>query len=266
MADPARLTGLSGSLVLVRHGETTWITEGRFQGRSDPPLSPLGEVQAGRVAGRLGTPSASPALPLPAEPPLGVWHSPLQRARVVATGIAAGHGVPLTPLESLLELDQGAWEGLTSAEVEARYGDELAAWRRDPVHHHAPGGESLEVATVRAHAAAEALLAELRRTIEAVVPPGAPDRPKSHVLGYGTPAAPGEPWPWLVAVAHDGLLRLLLLDLLGLPLTAFWSFPFLLCGVTIVELRSGVARLRAHNLADHLDGLVPAAPGGLPAR
>ena len=117
MADPARLTGLSGSLVLVRHGETTWITEGRFQGRSDPPLSPLGELQAARVAGRLGTPSASPALPLPVEAPIGIWHSPLQRARVVASGIGAAHRVALTPLPSLLELDQGAWEGLTSAEV-----------------------------------------------------------------------------------------------------------------------------------------------------
>jgi len=70
----------------------------------------------------------------------------------------------------------------------------------------------------------------------------------------------------LVAVAHDGLLRLLLLDVLGLPRSAFWSFPFALCGVTIVELRSGVARLRAHNLADHLDGLGPSAPAGMPAR
>jgi probable phosphoglycerate mutase len=266
VADPARLTGLSGSLVLVRHGETTWITEGRFQGRSDPPLSSLGELQAARVAGRLASPAASPALPLPAEPPLGVWHSPLQRARVVATGVAAGYGAMLRPLDSLLELDQGAWEGLTSAEVEARYGQELAAWRRDPVHHHAPGGESLEVATGRARAAADALLHEIRCAVEAVVPSGIAGASTSHVLGYGPPAAPDEPWPWLVTVAHDGLLRLLLLDLLGLPLDAFWSFPFLLCGITIVELRSGVARLRAHNLADHLDGLVPQAPGGLPAR
>jgi hypothetical protein len=102
--------------------------------------------------------------------------------------------------------------------------------------------------------------------VEAVAAPGTPDRSTSHVLGHGPLAAPGEPWPWLVAVAHDGLLRLVLLDLLGLPLQAFWSFPFLLCGVTIVEIRAGVARLRAHNLADHLHGLVPASAAGLPAR
>ncbi len=267
MADPARLTGLSGSLVLVRHGETTWITEGRFQGRSDPPLSPLGEFQAVRVTERLVSPSASPALPLPPTAPLGVWHSPLQRAAVVARGIAAGHGAPLTPLDDLMELDQGAWEGLTSTEVEARYGEELVAWRRDPLHHHAPGGESLDVAGVRAGDAAETLLEALRVAVEAQRPPGWTVRPStSHVIGYGTPGADGEPWPWLVAVAHDGLLRLLVLDLLGLPRSAFWSFPFALCAVTIVEVRAGVARLRAHNLADHLDGLAPAAPAGLPSR
>ena len=260
MAHPARLTGLSGSLVLVRHGETTWITEGRFQGRSDPPLSPLGERQAAAVTRRLVAPSAAPALPLPAAAPLGVWHSPLRRAAVVATGIAAGHDVPLAPLPDLLELDQGAWEGLTNAEVLARYGPELTAWRRDPVANHAPGGESLAVAGARAGRAADVLLGALRVAVDAVTPPGTMRPSTSHVLGYGTPGSDGEPWPWLVVVAHDGLLRLLLLDLLGLPHSAFWSFPFALCGVTIVEVRSAVMRLRAHNLADHLDGLTAGTP------
>lgn len=266
MADPARLTGISGSLVLVRHGETTWITEGRFQGRSDPPLSPLGVLQAARVTSRLVDPAAAPALPLPAAPPIGVWHSPLQRAAIAATGIAAGHGVPLTPVDDLLELDQGAWEGLTNAEVSARYATELAAWRRDPAQHHAPGGESLDVASVRAGRAADLLLGELRSAVAALTIPGDERPPTGHVLGYAAPGSDGEPWPWLVAVAHDGLLRLLLLDLLGLPVRAFWSFPFALCGVSILEIRAGVARLRAHNLADHLDGLAPAAPAGLPQR
>jgi broad specificity phosphatase PhoE len=45
------------------------------------------------------------------------------------------------------------------------------------------------------------------------------------------------------------------MDLLGVPLERFWAFPFGLCSITIVELRNGIARLRAHNLSDHLDGL-----------
>ncbi|MFN8620454.1 MAG: histidine phosphatase family protein [Chloroflexota bacterium] len=267
MADPARLTGLSGSLVLVRHGETTWITEGRFQGRGDPPLSALGELQAVRVGLRLADPAATPALPLPDDAPIAIRHSPLQRAAFVAARVADGWpGTPVMVDADLAELDQGAWEGLTGHEVNARYATELAAWRRDPVHHHAPGGESLQEASVRAGRAAERLLDALRVAVEAVPPPAVPRPPTGHVLGYARPGADGEPWPWLVAVAHDGLLRLVLLDLLGVSLDAYWSFPFALCGVTIVEVRAGVARLRAHNLADHLDGLVPEAPPGLPGR
>ena len=53
-------------------------------------------------------------------------------------------------------------------------------------------------------------------------------------------------------VAHDGVLRLALMHLLGLPIEHYWALPFGLCSVTVVELRSGRARLRAHNLGDHL--------------
>ena len=45
--------GLDATLVLLRHGETTWIAEGRFQGGSDVPLSPLGERQATLAAERI---------------------------------------------------------------------------------------------------------------------------------------------------------------------------------------------------------------------
>jgi broad specificity phosphatase PhoE len=58
--------------------------------------------------------------------------------------------------------------------------------------------------------------------------------------------------PWSITVAHDGILRLILLRLLDLPLERYWSFPFALCGISVVELRAGRARLRAHNLEEHL--------------
>ena len=37
-------------LLLVRHGVTTWNRQGRFQGRLDPPLDPLGELEATYLA------------------------------------------------------------------------------------------------------------------------------------------------------------------------------------------------------------------------
>ena len=74
MADPAEPTLLKrvelpeqlvATLVLVRHGESTWVAEGRFQGRQDPPLSDLGRQQAQLVANRLAHRDDQTPLPIP---------------------------------------------------------------------------------------------------------------------------------------------------------------------------------------------------------
>jgi broad specificity phosphatase PhoE len=51
-----------------------------------------------------------------------------------------------------------------------------------------------------------------------------------------------------MVVAHDGILRLIMMRLLGVGPERYWAFPFGLCCVTVIELRGGIARLRAHNL------------------
>ena len=148
------------TLVLVRHGQTTWVAEGRFQGSADPPLSTIGEAQAAAVAARLARPQDFPALPLPAGAPRAIWHSPLERAAWTARAIwsARGQDVPLIAEPGLVELAQGEWEGLTATEVVSRWPRELAAWRTDPTHHHAPGGESVTHGAERSGAALERIL------------------------------------------------------------------------------------------------------------
>jgi broad specificity phosphatase PhoE len=249
VADPPRLTGVEGSLALVRHGQSTCITDGRFQGRSDPPLSPAGTRQAALVGARLRDPAAPPALPLPGSAPVGIWHSPLRRAAATAEAVAAARDddVPLHADPGLVELAQGAWEGLTHAAVRERFGAELDAWRADPVHHHAPGGEPLRAAATRARAALGPILDSLAA--------GEPAADRSGpVPGYGSASTAGS---WAIVVAHDGILRLLLMTLLGVPLERYWGFPFELCAVSVIELRRPWNRLRGHNLAEHL-----AAVGG----
>jgi hypothetical protein len=64
-AAPLIPAGLDAILVLLRHGQTQFIVENRFQGAMEAPLTPLGELQA-RLAGRkLASPTTDPPLPIP---------------------------------------------------------------------------------------------------------------------------------------------------------------------------------------------------------
>lgn len=243
---------LEATIVLLRHGESTAIVEGRFQGRLDTPLSPLGMRQAELAGGRLARPDAPPQVAVPARAPVEIVHSPLSRttetARAVAAALEQVHGPTMRPLlrpePGLIEIGQGAWEGLQRAEVVARYGPELDAWRRAPTQAQAPDGERVLDAGVRARVALLDVLTRLGASRPSVSPEA------THTAGY--PPSPGPDTPWTLLVAHDGILKVTLLTLLDLPLDRFWSFPWGLTGLTIVELARGRAILRGHNLTDHL--------------
>jgi broad specificity phosphatase PhoE len=100
---------------LVRHGETTWNRERRFQGHQDVPLSPAGLIQAERLAQSLKTEVFD-----------AVYSSDLQRAARTAELIARQHDLPVVTLKDLRERSMGEWEGLTQEEVAARFPD----WRQ----------------------------------------------------------------------------------------------------------------------------------------
>jgi broad specificity phosphatase PhoE len=84
--------------------------------------------------------------------------------------------------------------------------------------------------------------------------PGSLDRPQ--VAGYADP--PSEQ-PWSIVVGHDGVFKVLLLTLFGLPLDHFWMWSFDLCGISVVEFRAGRPVLRALNLTEHLAPLLDEA-------
>ncbi|HEV8516103.1 MAG TPA: histidine phosphatase family protein [Candidatus Limnocylindrales bacterium] len=227
------MTAAPARLALVRHAESTWVAESRFQGRLDPPLSDRGIRQARLLAERLAAPDRNLHLPLPPIDPVGIWHSPLERARATAEPLRALlPGVRVIATEALLELGQGDWEGRLHGDVAADDGDRLAAWRRSPTTANAPDGERLVDASARVRGCLAGVIDALGRASRA------DDADASE--------------PWALILAHDGVLRLALLALLELPLERFWAFPFSLCGISVVELGGATAALRAHGLVDHL--------------
>ena len=102
----------------MRHGQSTWNADGRWQGQEDPPLSTLGVRQARAAAQAVGTFDV-------------VASSPLERAFVTATIIADELGIgPVETDPDLMERHAGSFQGLTRTEIEERFPGYLADGRR----------------------------------------------------------------------------------------------------------------------------------------
>jgi len=182
-------------------------------------------------------------------------HSPLQRTSATAEAIEGAFGGVGQDLgrrgdPAFLEIGQGDWEGLHRSEIDARYPDVLAAWRRRPLEAWAPGGESLPEVQARVRPGLAVMLARLAESGT----PGSLDRPQ--VAGYRDAAVDH---PWSIVVGHDGVFKVALLTLFDLPLDRFWMWSMDLCGLSIVEFRAGRPVLRAHNLTAHLAELLDEA-------
>lgn len=99
-------------ITLVRHGESTWNAERRWQGQSDPPLSPLGEAQAAELA---------------------PWFAGCRPDRVECSDLkraaqtAAIAGAEAHPDSAWRELSVGEWEGLPHAVVRVKFREQLNA-------------------------------------------------------------------------------------------------------------------------------------------
>ena len=105
-------------LLLIRHGESVWNRENRWQGHADIHLSETGRGQARQLARHMkGEQRSIRAL----------YTSDLQRARATADILGQALGVTPTATAAWREMDIGTWSGLTTAEVAARHSEE---WER----------------------------------------------------------------------------------------------------------------------------------------
>ncbi|MEU3921304.1 bifunctional RNase H/acid phosphatase [Streptomyces sp. NPDC029004] len=147
---PADL-GTPATFVLLRHGETPLTPEKRFSGSggTDPSLSPAGMRQAEAVAGALAARGTVQE----------IVSSPLKRCRETAEAVATRLGLDVRIDEGLRETDFGAWEGLTFAEVQERYADDLSAWLASPKVQPTGGGESFATVARRVAATRDRLVA-----------------------------------------------------------------------------------------------------------
>jgi phosphoserine phosphatase len=171
-------------VLLVRHGETAWNAEGRYQGQSDIALSPVGEAQAQALGARLRDVRIDRAVASPLSRALRTAELALGEARAAMLGTDAG----------FQEIAHGDWEGLLTHEIHARDGERLRVWREAPHEVLMPQGESLQHVQDRAWPA----------------------------LAHACDGLAED--DTLLVVAHDAVNRVLLCRILGLPLANLWRF------------------------------------------
>ena len=206
-----------GKIVFVRHGESVWNEARRFQGNSDPELSARGRAQAARVAHRLRS----------AAPVAALYTSPLRRAAATAGAIGEALGLPVRPEKDLREVGLGEWEGMTPAEIDARWGNAYTHWVRDPAALVPPGGEGMDAFSARVGCAVDRLRG----------------------------AHPGAD---IVIVSHGGAIGTYVCRVLGLGVSSLFRFKLENASLTeIVEDHIGL-RLALLNDTSHLrDGATP---------
>ncbi|WP_066635454.1 alpha-ribazole phosphatase [Desulfolucanica intricata] len=124
---------MSCRVYLVRHGETVWNAEMRFQGHADVALTETGQKQAWALSKRMSKETIH-----------AFYSSDLKRAYDTARVLAEPHGIEVQKIPNLREINFGLWEGLTFNEIINKFGQKAAKWWDNPSVTRIPGGETLQ--------------------------------------------------------------------------------------------------------------------------
>jgi phosphoserine phosphatase len=216
--------------LLVRHGETEWNRQKRFQGQIDVPLNENGKTQSAQAAEFLKGVPIDRAV-----------SSPLLRPKETAEIILQHH--PQVTLDfdpNLAEISHGLWEGKLESEIEAEFPGELQRWQRTPEKVQMPEGENLEQVWQRAIAAWENLLA---------ITPATTDGHVTTVL----------------VAAHDAVNKAILCYLAGQTPEKFWTFKQGNGAVSVIDYpdgSSGRSVIQAMNITTHQGGILDQTAAG----
>ncbi len=201
------------SIYLVRHGQTAWNKEEVFRGRTDIPLNETGLKEA-ELAGEYFK-----HLELHA-----IYSSPLSRAFQTAQKIARFHPLEVQPLDGLIDMSFGSWEGHSLKEVEEKDALHYQQWREEPHRVKLSGGETLDEVRGRVLAALEEVIREY------------PERT-------------------VVLVSHRVINKVLLCAILGLDNSHFWQITQDTTAINLIHYRNGKYMLSLMNETCHLKPL-----------
>jgi alpha-ribazole phosphatase len=119
-------------LILIRHGQTDWNLQGRYQGQSDVPLNDKGREQARQLVAKLQHIEID-----------AIYSSDLVRARQTAQILAEAIDAPLVLDPRLREIHQGLWEGMLFQNIQQEYSRAFERRKSDPLQVAPPEGETV---------------------------------------------------------------------------------------------------------------------------
>ena len=201
------------SIYLVRHGQTAWNKEEIFRGRTDIPLDETGLKQAELVGEYFRGIEIG-----------GIYSSPLARAWQTAQKIAQFHPLEVKPLEGMIDMSFGNWEGRPHQEVRKNDGEIYRQWNTEPHRAKLPGGECLDEVRVRSMAALEEVI-------------------RLH---------PGKN---LVLVSHRVVNKVLICGILGIDNSHFWQIAQDTAAINLIRSKEGHYILSLLNETCHLEPL-----------
>ena len=201
------------SIYLIRHGQTAWNKEEIFRGRTDVPLDETGLAQA-ELAGES----------LKGVTIHGIYSSPLSRAFQTAEKIAQFHHLKVEPLDGLIDMSFGNWEGHALEKIKSMDGETYRQWREEPHLARLPGGETLGDVRERAMIALEEVI-ELN------------------------------PGKTLALVSHRVVNKVLICGILGIDNSHFWQIAQDTTAINLIQYKKGQYTLSFMNETCHLKGL-----------
>jgi probable phosphoglycerate mutase len=206
-------------LLLVRHGETEWNRQTRFQGQIDVPLNDNGRLQAQKAGEFLKNVGIDFAV-----------SSTMARPKETAEIILKHHSTINLELDAdLREISHGLWEGKLESEIDQEFPGELHRWRTTPAEVQMPEGENLQQVWERSVAAWQIIV----------------EKALANEKQIG------------LVVAHDATNKTLLCHILGLPAENFWNFRQGNGAVSVIDYPIGLDGfpvLQAMNITSHLSG------------
>ena len=212
-------------IILVRHGETDWNKEGRFQGQIDIPLNETGKNQAQKASNFLKSIDFNKAYS-------SSMSRPLETAKII---LGKKSNLSILKIDELSEISHGLWEGKLEKEIKTTWPEMLDKWHQEPENVIMPEGESIEDVSKRSLNAWQNICKNQNKNDITLV------------------------------VAHDAVNKTLICNLLGLSYSQIWTIKQGNGGITVIDIFDNPDKdnvLSALNITTHLGNILDSTASG----